>query len=59
MVWHLRVESTSMPLPNIRSGNEKQVGEAIRDSGIPRNEIYLTTKLAYVSLSINILQSSY
>ncbi|KAE9400697.1 Aldo/keto reductase [Gymnopus androsaceus JB14] len=27
-------------------GNEKQVGKAIRDSGIPRNEIYLTTKLA-------------
>ncbi|KAJ3998710.1 Aldo/keto reductase [Lentinula boryana] len=26
-------------------GNEKQVGRAIRDSGIPRNEIYLTTKL--------------
>jgi len=27
-------------------GNEKQVGEAIRDSGVPRSEIYLTTKLA-------------
>ncbi|KIK61208.1 hypothetical protein GYMLUDRAFT_43288 [Collybiopsis luxurians FD-317 M1] len=26
-------------------GNEVQVGNAIRDSGIPRNEIYLTTKL--------------
>ncbi|KAJ4483598.1 aldo/keto reductase [Lentinula aciculospora] len=26
-------------------GNEKQVGKAIRDSGIPRNEIFLTTKL--------------
>ncbi|KAJ3757383.1 aldo/keto reductase [Lentinula raphanica] len=26
-------------------GNEKQVGRAIRDSGIPRNEIFLTTKL--------------
>ncbi|KAG6920012.1 hypothetical protein DXG01_010080 [Tephrocybe rancida] len=27
-------------------GNEEQVGAAIRASGIPRNEIYLTTKLA-------------
>ncbi|KAF9453991.1 aldo/keto reductase [Macrolepiota fuliginosa MF-IS2] len=27
-------------------GNEKQVGEAIRASGIPREEIYITTKLA-------------
>ncbi|KAJ3737596.1 Aldo/keto reductase [Lentinula guzmanii] len=26
-------------------GNEKQVGRAIRDSGVPRSEIYLTTKL--------------
>lgn len=26
-------------------GNENQVGDAIKDSGIPRNEIYLTTKL--------------
>ncbi|KAJ6602163.1 Aldo/keto reductase [Mycena sp. CBHHK59/15] len=27
-------------------GNEKQVGEAIRDSGVPRDEFYVTTKLA-------------
>ncbi|KAJ7928490.1 aldo/keto reductase [Mycena leptocephala] len=27
-------------------GNEQQVGDAIRDSGIPRNEFYITTKLA-------------
>ncbi|KAL0959905.1 hypothetical protein HGRIS_011570 [Hohenbuehelia grisea] len=27
-------------------GNEEHVGRAIRDSGIPRSEIYLTTKLA-------------
>ncbi|KAF5384506.1 hypothetical protein D9757_006470 [Collybiopsis confluens] len=27
-------------------GNENEVGRAIQDSGIPRNEIYLTTKLA-------------
>lgn len=26
-------------------GNEKEVGEAIRDSGIPREEILITTKL--------------
>ncbi|KAJ7496995.1 aldo/keto reductase [Mycena latifolia] len=27
-------------------GNEQQVGDAIRDSGIPREEFYITTKLA-------------
>ncbi len=26
-------------------GNEEQVGKAVRDSGIPRNEIFVTTKL--------------
>ena len=26
-------------------GNEKQVGEAIKESGIPREEIFVTTKL--------------
>jgi diketogulonate reductase-like aldo/keto reductase len=26
-------------------GNEKEVGEAIRESGIPRNELFITTKL--------------
>ena len=26
-------------------GNEKEVGEAIRESGIPREEIFVTTKL--------------
>ncbi|WP_302625212.1 aldo/keto reductase [uncultured Eubacterium sp.] len=26
-------------------GNEKSVGKAIRDSGIPRNEVFITTKL--------------
>jgi glycerol 2-dehydrogenase (NADP+) len=26
-------------------GNEKEVGEGIKDSGVPRSEIFLTTKL--------------
>lgn len=26
-------------------GNEKEVGDGIKDSGVPRNEIFLTTKL--------------
>lgn len=26
-------------------GNEREVGEAVRDSGIPRGEIFVTTKL--------------
>src|SRR5260370_30909455 len=25
-------------------GNEKSVGKALRDSGVPRNEVFLTTK---------------
>ena len=28
--------------------NEELVGKAIRESGIPRSEIYLVTKLSYV-----------
>ncbi|RFU79590.1 aldo-keto reductase [Trichoderma arundinaceum] len=27
-------------------GNEKEIGEAIRESGIPRHEIFVTSKLA-------------
>jgi diketogulonate reductase-like aldo/keto reductase len=30
-------------------GNEEAVGAAIRASGIPREEIFVTTKLSYVS----------
>lgn len=26
-------------------GNENEVGEGIRDSGVPRNELFLTSKL--------------
>lgn len=26
-------------------GNEKEIGEAIKESGIPRDEIYVTSKL--------------
>lgn len=26
-------------------GNEKQVGQAIKDSGVPREELFITTKL--------------
>jgi diketogulonate reductase-like aldo/keto reductase len=29
-------------------GNEEAVGKAIRESGIPREEIFVTTKLTYV-----------
>ena len=31
--------------PNVRSGNENEVGQGIRDSGIPRTEIFITSKL--------------
>lgn len=33
-----------------KSENEKELGEAIRASGIPRDEIYIVTKLEYVSI---------
>jgi hypothetical protein len=29
----------------MRKGNEEEVGRAIRDSGIPRSEIFVTTTL--------------
>ena len=32
------------------SDNEQFVGKAIRESGVPRNEIFLTTKLWCVSI---------
>jgi diketogulonate reductase-like aldo/keto reductase len=31
--------------PSVFIANEEEVGRAIRDSGIPREEIYITTKL--------------
>ena len=31
-------------------GNERQVGEGIQDSGIPREEIFVTTKLSVANL---------
>jgi glycerol 2-dehydrogenase (NADP+) len=33
-------------------GNEEAVGAAVRDSGIPRGEIFVTTKLPLVTLHI-------
>ncbi len=30
-------------------GNEKEVGDAIKESGLPRNEIFVTTKLCEAS----------
>ena len=39
-------------------GNEEGVGRAIRDSGIPRNEIYVTTCLLYTSPSPRDLSTS-
>lgn len=34
-------------------GNEQAVGKAIRDSGITREEIFVTTKLTWVSLALS------
>ena len=33
-------------------GNEKQVGEAIKESGLPRNQIFVTSKLYSASLAL-------
>ncbi|MAZ15064.1 MAG: 2,5-didehydrogluconate reductase [Ahrensia sp.] len=35
----------------IRYGNEAEVGQAIRESGIPRDEIFVTTKIWFDSLA--------
>ena len=51
-------------------GNENSVGQAVKDSGIPREEIYITTKLtnlirgyedtkAAIDRSLQLLQTSY
>ncbi|KAJ5094545.1 hypothetical protein N7456_010406 [Penicillium angulare] len=41
-------------------GNEKEVGEAIKESGVPRHEIFVTTKLVYqVSAYANLLISKF
>ncbi|PRY65303.1 2,5-diketo-D-gluconate reductase B [Vreelandella songnenensis] len=39
-------------------GNEKSVGEAIRDSDVPRSEIFLTTKVWFDNLEPKRLQES-
>ncbi len=35
----------------IRYGNEAEVGQAIRESGVPRDEMFVTTKIWYDSLA--------
>jgi len=39
-------------------GNEEAVGQGIRASGVPRNEIFLTTKVAYPDINDGDLQRS-
>lgn len=38
----------SLTLADASQGTEGAVGAAIRESGIPREEIFVTTKLSYV-----------
>lgn len=40
-------------------GNEREVGKAIRESGIPREEIFLTTKVATSNLIPSRIRKSY
>lgn len=39
-------------------GNEREVGEGIRDSGVPRDAIFLTTKVWHENLADGVLQRS-
>ena len=32
------------------SGDEESVGRAIKESGVPRDNLFITTKLAYVQI---------
>lgn len=44
-LWWVNVrESMSVRLMTIQ-GNEKEVGQGIKDSGVPREEIFITSKL--------------
>jgi glycerol 2-dehydrogenase (NADP+) len=31
--------------PNVETGNENEVGQGIKDSGVPRQDIFITSKL--------------
>ena len=44
----LRVDN----LAHIRSHNEEEVGKALSESDIPRNEIWLPSKVAHLSRSM-------
>lgn len=45
---HQRNTSTDRMMQASGYGNEEHVGKAVKESGIPRSEIYITTKLGYV-----------
>ncbi|KAH7878202.1 Aldo/keto reductase [Lentinula edodes] len=47
MVCRIVSNSESTTVIFACAANEKEVGKAIRDSGIPRNEFYITTKLGW------------
>lgn len=44
MVAHLNHGRSNSDIPSFFPDNEKAVGKAIRESGIPREEIFVTTK---------------
>lgn len=39
------LQLTDLDIRNGKDRNEKEVGQAIKDSGIPREELFITTKL--------------
>ncbi|KAI9277146.1 NADP-dependent oxidoreductase domain-containing protein [Phascolomyces articulosus] len=41
----LRVLINIVPLPSVIDNNEKEIGRAIKDCGVPRGELFITTKL--------------
>lgn len=43
--WTDLLHITFFHINSLVDGNEKEVGQALKDSGVPRKEIFLTTKL--------------
>ncbi|GJE99041.1 hypothetical protein PsYK624_152810 [Phanerochaete sordida] len=39
-------------------GNEQHIGEAIRESGVPRDEVFICTKLGHVHAALGALAAS-
>lgn len=45
-LWYIIIHASANCVSTRNAGDEISVGQGIRESGIPRSEIYVTTKLA-------------